>query len=175
MVQNSQNSQKWSKMVFLIINSMGWPKYQVTKTEMSNKLKFQENWNFTMTKILQNLKMPSKSKSKSKLKLRRSALIPLVLLDQTLSIWLGIQFRQHYCHIAQRKLKQLWIFLVLPDLETQGFWEFILNWFKAYSSLTMGLKTVGFWLYFHTFQTCLYISRPGYRESVKKLLCPCTC
>ena len=29
MVQNSPNSQKWSEMVFLIINSMGWPIYQV--------------------------------------------------------------------------------------------------------------------------------------------------
>ena len=29
MVQNSPNSQKWSNMVFLIINSMGWPIYQV--------------------------------------------------------------------------------------------------------------------------------------------------
>ena len=29
LVQNSPNSQKWSKMVFIKVNSMGWPIYQV--------------------------------------------------------------------------------------------------------------------------------------------------
>ena len=70
---------------------------------------------------------------------------------QTLSIWLGIQFRQRYGQIKYRRPKFVWIFLAWHDPETPGVQELILSLFKVHSWLTYGWKSVRFWWYLHTF------------------------
>ena len=75
-----------------------------------------------------------------------------VICIQTLSIWLGIQFRQRYGQIKDTippfKKK---IFLAFHDPETRGVQELILSLFEIRSWLTYGWKSVIFWWYFHTF------------------------
>ena len=72
-------------------------------------------------------------------------------VDQTLSIWLGIQFRQRNSQIKDWRPNFFWICLAWHDPETQGVQELILDLFKVYSWLTYGWKSVRFWWYFHTF------------------------
>ena len=72
-------------------------------------------------------------------------------VDQTLSNWLGIQFRQRYGPIKDRRPIFFWIFLACHDPETRGVQKLILSLFKIPSLLTYGWKSVRFWGYFHTF------------------------
>ena len=72
-------------------------------------------------------------------------------LQQTLSIWLGIQFRQRYSQIKDWMPNILfYIFLTWHDPEAQGVQELILDLFRVHSWLTYGWKSVQFWWYFHT-------------------------
>ena len=66
-------------------------------------------------------------------------------------IWLGIQFRQRYSDIKDRKPNICWIFLAWHDPETQRVQELILSLFKVHSFLTYGWKSVEFWWYFDSF------------------------
>ena len=58
--------------------------------------------------------------------------------DQTLSIWLGVQLRQRYGHIAHRKPTKFLYIFDWQDPETKGLQELNLNWFKVHSWLTSG-------------------------------------
>ena len=69
-------------------------------------------------------------------------------LYQTLSICLGIQFRQGYSQIKDWRPT---IFSNFFDPETQGVQELILDLFKVHSWLTYGWKSVPFWWRFYNF------------------------
>ena len=72
-------------------------------------------------------------------------------IDQTLSIWLGIQFRQRHSQIKDWMPNIFFIFFAWHDPDTQGVQELILSLFKVHSWLTYGWRSVLFWWYFHTF------------------------
>ena len=72
-------------------------------------------------------------------------------INQTLSILLGIQFRQRYRQIKDRRPTFFLNIFGLADPETRGVQELILSLFKVHLWLTSGWKSVRFWWYSHTF------------------------
>ena len=54
-------------------------------------------------------------------------------LDRTLSIWLGIKFRQYYGPIKDRNPNIFLICLAWHDPETQGVQELVLSFLKIHS------------------------------------------
>ena len=78
--------------------------------------------------------------------------ILFLYFDQTLSIWLGLQFRQRYSQIKKTEGQTFfWIFLAWHAPETQGIQDVILDLLKVHSWLTYWWKSVQFWWYFHSF------------------------
>ena len=85
------------------------------------------------------------------LSLNNKSSVWTILINQTLSIWLWIQFRQRCSQIKDwRPNTFLNIFgLAWPwDPRDPGTYS---RFFKVHSWLTYGWKSVWFWWYFHTF------------------------
>ena len=79
------------------------------------------------------------------------SLLSHLCLNQTLSIWLGIQFSQRYSQIKDWRPNIFLEYFALHDPETQGVQELILDLFKVHSWLTYRRKSVRFWWYFYAF------------------------